>query len=67
MELVVPSIYEVSNEYVIGCGYLTSLAEQLQEVEELAMYVPANDDGTAHWVDVTLFDEDLFGLFTYEP
>ena len=56
---VVATVNEVAHEDIPGVGNLPSFLEELEQVVELTMDVPANSDRSAHRLNVTLFDEYL--------
>lgn len=59
---VVTSIDEISHENVACVGDLTSLIEKLQQVMELTMDITTNSNRGTHWLNIALFNKDLFNL-----
>lgn len=49
---VISSIYEISDEDVAGLLNLPTCAEQLQDVEELAVDISTYGHGAIHWLHV---------------
>ena len=59
---VVATINKVAHEDIASIRNLSSLFEELEQVVELTMDVSANGDWSAHWLNVTLFDQYLLNF-----
>jgi len=56
LDRVVPSVYVIAHEEVVGVGGLSTNLEQLTQVVELAMDITANGDWSTYLLHVGLID-----------
>mmetsp|Transcript_46806 Transcript_46806/g.100246 ORF Transcript_46806/g.100246 Transcript_46806/m.100246 type:complete len:256 (-) Transcript_46806:193-960(-) len=61
----VPSVYIVAQEEIVGVWRKASNAEELHEVMELSVHIPAYRDWTPHGLHIALARQNLLGQFAY--
>lgn len=59
---VVPPVYVVTHEQIVGVRSLATNTEELYEVVKLAVNVPADRDRAGYRLDVRFFQEHIAGL-----
>ena len=62
LDAVVASVNIVAHEEIVGVGRLAPDLEELHEVVELSVHVPAHGDGAHHPLHVALLGQDLLRL-----
>jgi hypothetical protein len=69
---MVPTVHEITNEDVAGLLDLAAsaydrvtCAEELKQIEKLAMDIPAYSYRRGDWLDIRFLKEDLFRFVAY--
>lgn len=62
LDAVVSTVHVIPHEQVVGVGRAAPDAEQLHQVVELPVDIPAHGHGTFHLLHVRLLREDLLSL-----
>lgn len=66
LHAIVTPVHKIAHENVARLRYFPPTSKKLEQVEELAVDVPAHRDGAPHRLDVAFFDEDFFDLLVGE-
>ena len=63
-QTVITSVYKISHEDIVGVWRGAALSEQLLQVVELSVDVPADGHGAGHRLDVALLQQQVADQLT---